>query len=140
MSNEEEDEMPRFLTDEWCAAVEEALNASDDATEFAAWGDLTLQYVATDAPDHGEIRHWRSFTDGTPQVRHGEHPSPTVTLTFSYDTAVEVNRGDLDVGTAYAQGKVESDGELMALMKYRSEMAAVAAVVSSVAAEYEERG
>lgn len=128
--------MPNFLTDEWCAAVTDALKASEDVTEFADWADLTLQYVATDVPERGEVCHWRSFTEGEPTVQIGEHPDATATLKFSYDTAIAVNNGELDVGTAFAQGKVESDGEMMSLMKYRSEMAVVAAVVSSVPADY----
>jgi hypothetical protein len=128
--------MPTFLTEEWCTAVTDALNGSEDVTEFAEWAELTIQYVATDVPDRDEVRHWRSFTDGRATVDMGEHPDPTATLKFDYETAVAVNKGDLDVAGALAQGKVEMDGEMMALMKYRSEMAVVAEVVGSVPAEY----
>ncbi|HDK46204.1 MAG TPA: hypothetical protein ENG94_08015 [Actinobacteria bacterium] len=57
----------RFLTDEWAAAVTEALRASDAFTSSA---NMSLQFVVTDAPE-GEAKFYMDATGDTPVQRIG---------------------------------------------------------------------
>ena len=128
--------MPQFLTQEWIDAIQAEMNADEKIRAFASWGYITLEHVATDVPGRGEVRHWRRFADGKVEVGLGQAESPSATLTTSYDDAVAINKGELDVQQAFTSGRLKVDGDVSTLLQYQAELAEVADTVHGVPAEY----
>ncbi|MEX2195939.1 MAG: SCP2 sterol-binding domain-containing protein [Thermoleophilaceae bacterium] len=128
--------MPQFLSEDWVQAIEDAMNANYTIKEFAGWAYITLEHVATGVPDRGEVRHWRRFADGRVQVQLGAADSPDATMTTSYEDAVAINKGELDLQAAFTGGKLKVDGDVTKLLQYQAELSEVAAAVHGVDAAY----
>jgi len=122
--------MARYLSDEWFAAVSEALGPALDAEDQAA---LTIQQQVEGGPDGPAVWHVQ-IIDATPTVRRGPHPSPTVTFTQSYSTAVAVARGDLSAQEAFMTGRITMGGDAGALIEAAPAMAAVGDALAAVRA------
>ncbi|MGE4426167.1 MAG: SCP2 sterol-binding domain-containing protein [Solirubrobacteraceae bacterium] len=127
---------PRFLSDEWCAAANERLNEDEDTKELAGWANLTMHYVVTDVPTEGRVAYYRRFADDEVVIARGTPDEVTLTLTLPYEVAAEVNRGAIDIPSAFAQKKLTVDGELGPLMMLREELSAVTTLIAEVPTTY----
>lgn len=128
--------MAQFLSEEWVHEIEDQMNATEEIVEFASWAYITLEHIATGVPGRGDVHHWRRFADGTVNVELGEASDADAKLTTSYDDAVAINTGELDLQAAFSAGKLTVDGDVTKLLQYQAELQAVAAAVHSVPAEY----
>lgn len=128
--------MATFLTEEWTAAIRDALNANEEVTEFAAWAYITLEHVATGVPGRGDVHHWRRFADGKVDVELGAATDPVAVLTTSYEDAVAINKGELDLQAAFARGKLKVDGDVTKLLQHQAELSEVAATVHGAPTDY----
>src|SRR5260370_14210890 len=101
-----------YLTPEWIEAYNAAL-AGDDAVRAALKGkSAALQMVISGAPD-GEVRYWLRIADGGASAGLGDIDGADVTISQSYETSAQVNKGELDGQQAVMQGKVKVAGQML---------------------------
>jgi len=124
----------KFLTDEWAAAAQEAMNA--DAGFVAAIGTNTarLQQVVT-TPD-GEKRYYVKLESGAAEVAMGDIDNPDATITQDYDTAKGISTGELSAVSAYMTGKLRVTGDLMKLMTMQGVLTQLPNALKSLDVEY----
>ena len=127
--------MAKFLSQEWADEVKSALNNSDDVRGAIKGVQLCIQQVVTDAPD-GEVRYWTKFDDGKVDGGLGDAADADVTITQDYDTAVAMNKGDLNAQAAFMQGKLKVTGNMGKLLQNQGAMQSLGPVLSKVAADY----
>ena len=127
--------MAKFLSQEWADEVRSALNGSDDVRGAIKGVQLCIQQVVTGAPD-GEVKYWTKFDDGKVDGGIGEAPDADVTITQDYDTAVAMNKGELNAQAAFMQGKLKVTGNMGKLLQNQGAMQSIGPALSSVSAEY----
>jgi putative sterol carrier protein len=105
--------MPKFLTQEWMDRARE-LAADFPETPGAS---VRLQQVVTGAPG-GDVTYHTVIEDGRTLVQAlGEDPEGAeVTLTNSYEDAVQVLQGELDASAAFMQGRIKVTGNMAKMM------------------------
>ncbi len=121
--------MPRYLSDEWLRALDEA------ARDCTVPGNITIEHVVRDgADDGGEVRY-HVVVDGA-RVRFVGGPAPRPTVTFHEDraTAIAIAKGELSAPAAFLSGRLSVGGDLRALTANTSAVAAVDAAVAAVRA------
>lgn len=128
--------MPKFLTQEWMDAVREALLQSNDVASAVKGVELTVQQVVTDVPDQGEVQYWMRFDDGSVDAGIGGASDADVTITQDYDTAAEMNRGELNAQAAFMQGKLKVTGNMGKLLQHQGAIQALGPVLQQVPTEY----
>jgi putative sterol carrier protein len=109
----------QFLSDEWATAVQAAVNSSDSFRSAVANAALKLQFNVSDAPG-GEISYYLAASDGEAEVALGQVDDPDVTVGESYETAIGISKGDLNVQTAFMSGKLKVEGNLAKLMMHQN--------------------
>lgn len=104
--------MTKYLTQAWLDLQREL------AQTFPAKPGATarIQYVVTGAPD-GDVKYYSAIENGAMlENTLGEDPEAEFTLTQSYDDAVMILNGELDVNAAFMQGRVRATGNMGKLM------------------------
>ena len=125
----------KYLSQEWIEAYNAAL-AGDDAVHAALKGkNATLQMVISGAPQ-GEVRYWLRLADGDASTGLGDADDADVTISQSYETSAQVNKGELDGAKAFTQGKVKITGKMLKMMQLRSPLAEVQKVLATIDTEY----
>ena len=109
----------QFLSEEWATAVQGAVNSSDAFRSAVANAALKLQFNISDAPG-GEISYFLAAADGVAEVSLGQVDAPDVTVGESYETAIGISKGDLNVQTAFMSGKLKVEGNLAKLMMHQN--------------------
>jgi putative sterol carrier protein len=127
--------MARFLTQDWADDVLTALNGSDEVRGAIKGVDLCIQQVVGGAPD-GEVQYWTKIADGRVSGGLGQAPDADVTITQDYETAVAMNKGDLNAQAAFMQGKLKVTGNMGKLLQNQGAMQALGPVLSSVSVDY----
>lgn len=126
----------KFLTEEWAQSMTEALNASDDFKSAASGQQAKLQQVVTDAPDQGEVKYYFTLDGGSATVSLGDLADAEATITQNYETAVAINKQELNAQNAFMQGKLKISGNMMKLMQLQGVFTAMPKAVSDVEVEY----
>ena len=126
----------KFLTEEWATTMTEKLNASDDFKGAAANQQVKLQQVVTDTPDGGETKYYFTIDGGNAQVALGEISDAEATITQNYETAVAINKQELNAQNAFMQGKLKISGNMMKLMQLQGVFTAMPKAVDDVEVEY----
>lgn len=121
-----------FLTTPWFDAVQANLDTNEQLRAAAANMELSIQQVVTDVPGGGEIRHNFTIDHGAIHVGLGAVENPDATLTASYASAAAMNRGELDMMSAFAGGKVLLNGDLMVLMQNQATLSQMNAAFEAV--------
>ena len=112
-----------YLSQEWIDQYNAAL-AGDEAVRAALAGkSAALQMVISGAPQ-GEVRYWLRIADAD------------VTISQSYETSAQVNKGELDGQKAFMQGKVKIAGKMLKMMQLRSPLEKVQAALNTIDTEY----
>jgi len=104
--------MAKWLTQEWL----------DESTRLAAGqperpgASARLQYVVTGGPA-GDVEYYWVVADGKlVENRLGRLEDADVTLTQSYEDAMAIQKGELDINAAFLQGRVRPSGDIDKLM------------------------
>ncbi len=126
----------KFLSEEWARAMTDALNASEDFKKAASTQQTKLQQVVTDVPEGGETKYYFTLNNGTAEVSLGELADAEATITQSYETAVALNRQELNPQMAFMQGKLKISGNMMKLMQLQGVFNAMPKAVSGVEVDY----
>lgn len=127
----------KFLSAEWVAAVEHAMNSSVDFTNAAAGNNARLQQVVTDSPEGEDTRYYFVLEEGSAQLGLGELVDPDATITQSYSTAVAINERELPIIGAFMQGQLKVTGNTMKLLQLGGVVGAMVQAISSVDVHYE---
>ena len=125
----------KFLTEEWASTMTEKLNASDDFKSAAGGQQVKLQQVVTDAPE-GEAKYYFTLDGGAAEVSLGEITDADATITQNYETAVAINKMELNAQNAFMQGKLKISGNMMKLMQLQGVFTAMPKAVDDVEVEY----
>jgi putative sterol carrier protein len=126
----------KYLSEEWAQAVTDALNSSEDFKKAASGQQVKLQQVVTDAPAGGDVKYYFRLENGSAEVGLGELTGAEATVSQSYDTAVAVDKGELNPQNAFMQGKLKISGNMMKLMQLQSVIGAMPKAVSGIKREY----
>src|ERR671914_2036439 len=126
----------KFLTEEWAQTMTEKLNASDDFKNAASSQEVKLQQVVTDTPDGGEGKYYFTIEGGNATVSLGEISDADATITQNYETAVAINKQELNAQNAFMQGKLKISGNMMKLMQLQGVFNAMPKAVDDVEVEY----
>jgi putative sterol carrier protein len=125
----------KYLSPEWIDEYNAAM-AKDDAVRAALKGkNAAIQMVVSDAPQ-GEVRYWLRIADGTASAGLGNAEGADVTISQSYETSAQVNRGELDGQKAFTQGKVKITGKMLKMMQLRGPLAHVQSALATIDTEY----
>jgi putative sterol carrier protein len=127
----------KFLSAEWAATVEHAMNSSVDFTNAAAGNNARLQQVVTDTPEGEDTRYYFVLEEGSAQLGLGELVDPDATITQSYSTAVAINKRELPIIGAFMQGQLKVTGNTMKLLQLGGVVGAMVQAISSVDVHYE---
>ena len=126
----------RFLSQEWAAAVTEALNSSEEFQQAAADQQVKLQQIVTDTPEGGTGKYYFSLDKGRAEVAVGEIAEPEATMTQDYETAVAISRREVNPQNAFMQGKLKIQGNMMKLMQLQGVLNAMPKALSQTEVEY----
>ncbi|MGH2787196.1 MAG: SCP2 sterol-binding domain-containing protein [Actinomycetota bacterium] len=126
----------KFLTEEWAQAMTEALNSSEDFKKAATGQQAKLQQVVSDSPQGGEVKYYFKLEDAAAEVALGELADAEATISQNYDTAVAINKQELNPQNAFMQGKLKISGNMMKLMQLQVVINAMPKAVSDVDVEY----
>lgn len=125
----------KFLTEEWASAVSTALDNDPGFKNSISNADLTLQFEISGAHD-GDTSYYLSAHNGSAELALGTADDPDVTVGQTYETAVAVAKGDLNVQTAFMTGKLKVSGNLAKLMMYQGAIAQWQNAVKDIDVEY----
>lgn len=117
--------MAAYLSPGWFDDVNRAAGADDALAGAIAGAAVTIQQVVTDGPD-GEVRYWVRLREGRFEAGPGQADGPDATVTQSYDTAVEVSRGRLEVEAAILAGRIRLAGDVATLVRQQAALQQVA--------------
>jgi putative sterol carrier protein len=125
----------KFLSAEWCSAVQDALNSSEAFTKSAGSLSANIQQVVT-SPD-GEVRYWFKLSAGQAGLGLGDSADAVdATITQDYDTAMKLSKNELTGTAAYMSGKLRVAGDLMKLMQLQGALGQMPAALKDVEVEY----
>ena len=125
----------KFLTADWAQALTDALSAHEGFTSSIANVSLTLAYKVTDSPD-GEIDYHMAIADGAAVVRLGEADDADVTITSGHETAMALQRGELNPQAAFMSGKIKVAGNLAMLMMHQAVLSSFASAGQGLQVDY----
>src|SRR5208282_1017523 len=124
----------KYLSQEWIDEYNAALE--QDAVRAALKGkSAAIQMVISDSPQ-GEIRYWLRIADGGASAGLGDLADAEVTISQSYETSSQVNKGELDGQKAFTQGKVKIKGKMLKMMQLRGPLDKVQTALATIDTEY----
>ena len=126
----------KYLSEEWATAMTDAINSSDDFKSAATGQSAKLQQVVTDTPESEETKYYFSLEGGSATVGLGELEGAEATISQNYETAVALDKGELNPQQAFMQGKIKVTGNMMKLMQLQGVINALPKAASGVEREY----
>ncbi len=127
--------MARFLSEDWAREATAAAGASADLQEATKDVDLTMQQSVSGAPD-GEATFFTRFRNGETTLGIGEAPDADIKITFDYETASEMDRGEVNAQAAFMQGRLKITGNMGKLLQNQDAVSALQQVLASLETEY----
>lgn len=128
----------KFQSEEYFAAANEAISASDDVAKAAKGHNVAIQVVTTEYPKIGEKKTFLKITDGNPVVGSGEIEEPNATITQNYATAVLLDKQELNPQTAFMEGKIKIKGNLMKIMALQRFLQTLGPATKHIEREYDQ--
>ncbi|MGH8874395.1 MAG: SCP2 sterol-binding domain-containing protein [Acidimicrobiia bacterium] len=125
----------KFLSDEWAAAVTQALNSHSGFRGAIASADLALQFNVAEGPE-GDIDYYLKTSGGTADLSLGTVEGADVTIGQTYETAAAISKGELNTQTAFMTGKLKVSGNLAKLMMHQSAVQQWGAAVAGIEVDY----
>jgi putative sterol carrier protein len=110
----------KYLTEEWIAALNEALNAHDGFKGAASGVSLAFQFNVTDVPEGSVDQYYLKIDGGEAAAGSGEVGDSDVGITSNYDTSAAIAKGELNTQTAFMTGKLKVTGNLAKLMMHQN--------------------
>jgi putative sterol carrier protein len=126
----------QFLTEEWASTMTDSLNASDEFQTAIAGQQVKLQQVVSDVPDKGEVKYYFGLDGGKAEISLGEVEGADATISQNYETAVAINKQELNAQQAFMQGKLKISGNMMKLMQLQGVFSTMPKAVQGVDVDY----
>ena len=105
--------MAKYLSPEWIDEGRALAHAQPERPGATA----RMQYVVTGGPD-GDIKYWWQLEDGKLlESALGAIDDPDFTMTLGYQDSVKIQKGELDMNTAFMQGRMKVTGAMGKLMQ-----------------------
>ena len=105
--------MAKYLSPEWIDEGRTLAQAQPERPGATA----RMQYVVTGGPD-GDIKYWWALEDGKLlESALGAIDDPDFTMTLGYQDSVKIQKGELDLNTAFMQGRMKVTGAMGKLMQ-----------------------
>ena len=123
--------MAQFLSDEYMAEATSTLNGHAGFANAISNVDLDVQFMTQEAPE-GDIPFYLSISDGNATLTRGNLDDADVTLTYGYDTAVGIFKGDVNTQMAFMTGKIKVAGNMAKLMMNQAVFNQFATALSSL--------
>ena len=125
----------KFLSEEWCQAVQGALNANDAFKAAAGTQTAKVQQVVNS--EEGEKKYWFKLEGGQASLGLGDAPDAVdATITQDYATAEALAKNELTGTAAYMSGKLRVSGDLMKLMQLQGALGQMPAALKDLDVEY----
>lgn len=104
--------MARWLSEAW---MKESLRLASSQPERKGVS-ARIQFVVSGGPA-GEVAYFWVVEDGRlVECSLGRLDDAQVVLTYDHDDAMRIQKGDLDVTSAFMQGKVRAEGDVARLL------------------------
>lgn len=126
----------KFQSDEFFKQVNEALSSNEAVTKAAKGQNVKIQVITSDTPGVGTKKTYLQITDGIPAAGAGEVPNPDATISQSYETAVALDKGELNPQSAFMEGKIKVKGNLMKLLKIQRFLETLPPAAKHIEREY----
>ena len=126
----------KFQSDEYFQAANEALQGSEEVGKAVKGHKIALQVVTTDFPGVGDKKSFIRIEDGTIRVGSGETDDPDVTITQDYETATQLDKGELNPQAAFLEGKIKLKGNLMKVMSLQKLLSVIGPATKHIEREY----
>jgi hypothetical protein len=118
----------KFLDPTWFDALNEALAGVDvDGPAI-----VIQQHITIDATPNETLEYFVAAAGGAARVERGIHPSPTVELSQTRQTAEDVHTGAVNALTAFQQGLINVAGDVQALIGARAVLEALDAAAAQI--------
>ncbi len=126
----------KFLTEDWVAALNAALNAHDGFKSAASGISLAFQFNVTEVPEGAVENYYLKIDNGAPTASSGEVEGSDVGITSNYETSAEIAKGELNTQTAFMTGKLKVTGNLAKLMMHQNVIQQWGAATAGMEVEY----
>ena len=126
----------KFQSEEYFKQVNEALTSDEAVTEAAKGHNVAIQIITSDMPGVGVRKTYLKIADGVPAVGIGEVPNPDATITQNYETAVALDKGELNPQTAFMEGKLKIKGNLMKMLSLQKFLQTLPPAAKHIEREY----
>ncbi|HVL50706.1 MAG TPA: SCP2 sterol-binding domain-containing protein [Actinomycetota bacterium] len=126
----------KFQSEEYFQAANEALQSSEDVAKAAKGHNVVLQVITRDFPEVGEKKSFIRIDKGAMLVGSGEVEDPDVTITQDYETAVELDKGELNPQVAFMEGRIKIKGNLMKVMSLQKLLQELGPATKHIEREY----
>ena len=126
----------QFGSEEYFKQVNAALQSNEAVLKAAKGKDVVVQVVTVGAPG-GDQKNFLKIIDGIPEAGIGEvDEKPDATITQNYETAVAMDKEELNPQTAFMQGKLKIQGNLMKMMKLQGFLQALPSATAHIERTY----
>lgn len=126
----------QFLSEDYVAAAQEALDGHDGFQGAIGGKDLALQFKVTEMPDGSDLDYYINIADDAARVGLGELETGDVTITNSYETAAAISKGELNTQMAFMTGKLKVSGEMAKLMLNIAAITEMTNAMGSIETDY----
>ncbi|MBA3552504.1 MAG: SCP2 sterol-binding domain-containing protein [Actinobacteria bacterium] len=126
----------KFLSEEWAASVQAALNANEAFRSQATSTTASVQQIVQGGPE-GEQRYWFKLEGAEAHLGTGDAQGPVdATITQDYETAVGLMKNEVSGMAAYMSGKLRVSGDLMKLMQLQGVLAQMPVALKDLEVDY----
>ena len=130
----------KFLEQDWFDAVNQHISADDNLKAATASVKLGIQQHVTDTPSGEDIFHYMKVDHGDVEVGLGQLDGADATMKADYASAAAMQRGELDVMSAFSSGKIMVTGNMAVLMSHQGTLTQLNAAFDKVRDETEFAG
>ena len=123
--------MLTFLSDEWIAALHEAVSTNANLRTLTADLALVIEQDITGGPN-GDVCYHLAFDHGTVSVTAGPAPEATVRFHQDHATAAAIAMGTSSAQRAFMTGRLRVGGDLRVLLEHAEVLAQLDDVFAAV--------
>lgn len=109
----------KFLAQDWFDAVNAYIKTDEELQASIGSISVAIQQHVTDCPGGEDIFHFMKVSDGEAVVGLGKLDEPDATMKADYESSAAMQRGELDIMSAFSGGKMMVTGNMAVLMTHQ---------------------